>query len=133
MKQQPHEWTPLHALPNALCREAFELDHMALWDYDITGEEPEDRTVRLNEGLAICRTCPDIEDCHAWALQNFQVVSGVWGGQIFVPMEDRSRFIKCANCTYPVFGADKRQGKYKGQTVFCVKCAGKWTASKKLC
>ena len=89
MKQKPHEWTPLHILPNAKCRQLFEANRMALWDYDIAGEESEPRAARLADGVDVCLSCTEVDDCHRWAMDNEPVVSGVWGGQIFVPIKNQ--------------------------------------------
>lgn len=34
---------------------------------------------RISRALAICSSCPVLEQCHAWALATHQ--QGVWGGQ----------------------------------------------------
>lgn len=124
--QDPHDWivseTPFQ---HARCRESFEQDQVPYWDYDIPGEESEARLKRFGRGLELCSLCVEQDRCYDLAIANLPVVSGVWGNQIFVPMEDRSRFFRCEKCGAPVFGADKRNSIYAGRRFACVKCASK--------
>ena len=48
--------------------------------------------LQIEEAKSVCRTCPVIEDCLAWALESGQD-AGVWGGL----SEDERRALKRRN------------------------------------
>lgn len=116
---------PYVELTYALCRSDYEVNHVPYWDYDLPGEDPEPRLERLTYGLDVCGMCRELDACYSWAKSNQDQISGVWGQQIFVPMEDKNRYVKCIRCDVPVFGADKRNSKYAGQSLLCPKCANR--------
>ncbi len=57
--------------------------HPQLFDFSLDGECPWETDARHDAALAVCRRCPVIDDCLAYALTARPRVEGVWGGQLF--------------------------------------------------
>ena len=94
-----------------------------LWDYDIAGEEPEDRDARFATSLAACDVCPLAQQCRTYAADN--ELSGLWGGQIIVPKPNDSVLRKCETCGQPVHGKRKDSKQLDAQKILCRVCLRK--------
>lgn len=91
------------------------------WDYDIDGEEPEDRNTRFDYALAQCRLCPLMAKCRAWSIE--EGLSGVWGGRIVPTSEAGNMLMKCEQCRTPVHGKRRDAAANRGKTALCRACA----------
>lgn len=49
------------------------------WDVDISGEGRKAKVNRLAQAIAVCQTCPMLEDCGELADERYDI--GVWGGR----------------------------------------------------
>lgn len=92
-----------------------------LWDYDIAGEEPEDRDARFERSLRLCDDCPLRTLCREYA--NNEELSGLWGGQIIPPKANAVMFVRCDRCNMPVHGKRKDNPRYQGIRVLCRECS----------
>lgn len=92
-----------------------------LWDYDIAGEETEDRDARFDRSLTLCDTCPLRAQCRAYADE--EDLSGLWGGQIIPPKANATMFVRCARCRIPVHRKRKDNALYQGIDVYCRACS----------
>lgn len=93
------------------------------WDYDIADEDPDDRNRRFDESLAQCDACPIKRTCRAWAEEH--ELSGLWGGQIYVPKPNDSILRKCETCGQPVHGKRKDNRALDTQRILCRICLAK--------
>ena len=62
------------------------------WDDEKAAVNVKKHGISFEEAKSVCRTCPVVEDCLAWALESGQD-AGVWGGL----SEDERRALKRRN------------------------------------
>jgi WhiB family redox-sensing transcriptional regulator len=65
--------------------------------YHPAGERRRDKKARIDQAKQICRDCPVISDCAAWALRTREPY-GIWGG---LSEGERADILGVRNLRYP--------------------------------
>lgn len=66
-------------MPGAACKGL----NPRLWDRDVDGETPTQRTARYEQAIPLCHACPAAARCLAYRLAHPELAGGIWGGRLF--------------------------------------------------